>query len=70
MGQDAATQKRAKLLLNEAGRGLIAIARTRQEAFQLLSDDLMKQGLLWLTALVLGHGVSLWDRRGERRETS
>jgi len=62
VSQDAATQERAKLLLDEAGRGLIAVARTRQEAFQLLPDDLMKQGLLRLMALVVGHMDPVRDR--------
>ena len=70
MSQDAAPQERAKLLFDEAGRGLIPAARTREKAFQLFSDDLVKKSFLRLVALVVGHGVSPRDRRGERRKTS
>ena len=57
----------AKLLLDEAGRVLIPTARTREEAFQLLADDLVKEGLLRLMPLVLGHEVPDRDRSGEVR---
>ena len=62
--QDAAAKECAKLLLDEAGRGLIPMARTREEAFQLLADDLVKEGLLRLMPHVLGHEVPGRDRRG------
>ena len=40
--------------------------RTREEAFQLLADDLVKEGLLRLVALVVGHLDPVRDRVGVR----
>ena len=40
--------------------------RTREEAFQLLADDLVKEGLLRLVALVIGHLDPVRDRVGVR----
>ena len=44
------------------------MARTREEAFQLLADDLVKEGLLRLMPRVFGHGVPGRDRRGWNAE--
>ena len=41
---------------------MIPVARAREEAFQLLADDLVKEGLLRLMPLVLGHEVPDRDR--------
>jgi hypothetical protein len=65
--EDAAAQERAQLLLDETGRGLISALRALEEGLQLLADDLVKQGLLRLAALVLGHEVPGRDRSGEAR---
>lgn len=62
--QDAATQERAKLLLDEPGCRLLPRGRAREESFQLLSDHLVEERLLRLVALVLGHRVASRDRRG------
>ena len=67
VGQDAAAKEGAKLLRDEAGRGLIPVARPREEAFQLLADDVVKEGLLRLMPRVLGHEVPDRDRSGEVR---
>jgi hypothetical protein len=64
--EDAAAQEGAKLLLDEAGRGLASALRTRKEGLQLVADDLVKEGLLRLVALVLGHEIPGRDRIMER----
>jgi len=46
------------------------VARVREEAFQLLADDLVKEGLLRLVALALGHEVPGRDLRREVRRLS
>jgi hypothetical protein len=56
LGEDAAAQERAKLLLDEVGRGLISAVGTREEALQLLANHLVKKRLLRLVALVVRHG--------------
>ena len=60
--QDAAAKERAKLLLDEAGRSLISMVRSREEVFQLLADDFVQEGLLRLVALVLCHLDPVRDR--------
>ncbi len=67
--EHATAKESAKLLLDEAGSGLLSVYSAREEAFELLANDLMKESLLRLMALVLGHGVPPRDRPGERRET-
>lgn len=62
--ENATAKERAKLLLDEARRRLLPKGRAREEVFQLLADDLVKEGLLRLVALILGHGVPFRDRRG------
>ena len=64
MRQDAATQEGAKLLLDEARDRLIAVGRAREKALELLANDLVKEGLLRVMALVLGHEVPLRNLRG------
>ena len=64
MGHDAAAQERAKLVLDETRRRLLPEAGTREEAFELLSDDLVEERLLRFMALVLVHEVPDRDRRG------
>ncbi len=62
--EHATTEERAKLLLDEARSGLLSVRAARQEAFELLANDLMKESLLRLMAFVLGHEVPDRDRRG------
>jgi hypothetical protein len=64
VGENATAKERAKLLLNEAGCRLLARGRAREELVQLLADDLVKEGLLRLVALILEHGGPFRDRRG------
>ncbi len=64
---DAAAEERAKLPLDEAGRALVPALCAREEGLQLLADDLVKQGLLRVAALVLGHEIPGRDRSGEAR---
>ena len=62
--EDATAKERAKLLLDEARCRLLPRGRAREEVLQLLADDLVKERLLRLVALVLGHGAPFRDRRG------
>jgi hypothetical protein len=62
--ENATAKERAKLLLDEARRRLLPRGRAREEVFQLLADDLAKEGLLRLVAPILGHGAPFRDRRG------
>ena len=48
---------------------MVPVARAREKAFQLLADDLVKEGLLRLMPLVLGHEVPDRDRRGALRRS-
>jgi len=66
--EHATAKEGAKLLLDEAGGGLLSVRGARQEACELLADDLMKKSLLRLTALVLGHEIPDRDRVGESTE--
>jgi hypothetical protein len=65
MRKHAAAKERAKLLLDEARSGLLSVRGARQEACELLANDLMKKSLLRFMALVLGHEVPDRDRVGE-----
>ena len=65
----AAAEEGAKLLLDEARRGLLSVCGAREEAFELLANDLMQKSLLRLTALVLGHEVPDRDRSGVERRS-
>ena len=62
-----AAKEATKLLLDEAGSGLLSVCSAREEAFELLANDLMKESLLRLMALVLGHAVPGRDRVGAPR---
>jgi hypothetical protein len=64
MRQDAATQEGAKLLLDEARDRLIPVGRAREKALELSADDLVEEGLLRVTALVLAHEIPFRDQRG------
>ena len=66
--EHAAAEEGAKLLLDEARSGLLSVCGAREEAFELLANDLMKKSLLRFMALVLGHEVPDRDRRGESAE--
>ena len=57
MRQDAAAKKGTKLLLDEAGSGLLAASRASQKRLEVLADDFVKQSCLGLAALVLDGGV-------------
>jgi hypothetical protein len=61
----AAAEEGAKLLLDEARGRLLFVRGAREEAFELLPNDPMKEGRLWLTTLVLGQEVPGRDWRGE-----
>jgi hypothetical protein len=49
---------------DEARYRLIAVGRAREEALELLADDLVEEGLLRVMALVLGHEAPFRDLRG------
>jgi hypothetical protein len=68
MREHAAAKEPAKLLLDEARSGLLSVCGAREEAFELLAHDLMKESLLRFTALVLGHEIADRDRVGESTE--
>jgi hypothetical protein len=60
--EHATAKEGPKLLLHEARSGLLSVCGAREEAFELLANDLMKESLLRLMALVLGHEVPDRDR--------
>jgi hypothetical protein len=66
--EHAAAKELAKLLLDEARSRLLSVCGAREEAFELLAHDPMKESLLRFTALVLGHEVPDGDRVGENTE--
>jgi hypothetical protein len=68
--EDSAAEVRAQLLLNEAWSGLLSVCGAPEEAFELLANDLMKEGLLRFMTLVLGHEVPDGDRRSGRAPLS
>ena len=45
MGEDAAAQEGMELLLDEAGHGLFASLRARQEGLEFLPDDVVEDAL-------------------------
>ena len=65
MREHAAAKEPAKLLLDEARSRLLSVCGAREEAFELLAHDLMKESLLRFKALVLGHEIPDRDRVGE-----
>jgi hypothetical protein len=68
MREHAAAKEGAKLLLDEARGRLLSVCGAREKTFELLANDLVKQSLLRLMALVLGHAVPDRDRVGESAE--
>jgi hypothetical protein len=66
--EHATAKEGAKLLLDEAGSGLLSVCSAREEASELLANDLMKESLLGLMALVLGNAVPGRDRVGAPRK--
>ncbi len=60
----AAAEEGAKLLLDEVRGGLLSACGAREETFELLADDSMKERLLGFMAFVLGHTAPNRDRRG------
>ncbi|MDE0886967.1 MAG: hypothetical protein OSB70_15700, partial [Myxococcota bacterium] len=64
MREHAAAQEGAKLLLDEARGRLLPACGAREETFELLADDSMKESLLGFMAFVLGHMAPNRDRRG------
>jgi hypothetical protein len=64
--ENATAKERAKLLLDEARRRLLPSGRAREELFQPLPDDLVKEGLLRLVALILDHGARSETGVGQR----
>jgi hypothetical protein len=52
VGQDPAPEVRAQLLLDEAGRRVLAFAGARQERLELFPDDRVERGLLGSVSLV------------------
>jgi hypothetical protein len=62
--EHATAKEGAKLLLDEAGSGPLSVCSAREEAFELLANDLMKESLLRLMALVPGHAVPGRDLAG------
>jgi hypothetical protein len=54
VSKDPAPEVRAQLLLDGAGRRVIAFACTRQESLELFTDDRVERGLLGSVPLVLG----------------
>ena len=60
----AAAEEGAKLLLDEARGRLLPACGAREETFELLADDSMKESLLGFMAFVPGHTAPNRDRRG------
>ena len=67
MGEYAAAEEGAKLLLDEARGRLLPACGAREETFELLAEDSMKESLLGFMAFVLGHMAPNRDRRGGER---
>ena len=68
MRKHATAQEGAELLLDEVRSELLSVCGAREEALELLANDLMKERLLRLMALVLGHAVPGRDRVGAQRK--
>ena len=62
--EHAAAKEGAKFLLDEARSRLLSVCSVREEAFELLANDLMEESLLRLVALVLSNAVPHRDRVG------
>ena len=59
MGEDAATQERAELLLDGAGCGMSALPRLREEGFELLANRLVEDGLLGVVRVLARAGLEV-----------
>ncbi len=66
--EHAAAEEGAKLFLDEARGCLLPVGSSREKAFELLANDLMKESLLRFMALVLGHEVPHRDRGRVQRK--
>lgn len=65
--EHAAPEECAKLLLDEARSRLLSPRGAREEAFELLANDLVEKSLLRLMPLVLGHEIPDGDRVGREK---
>ena len=63
--EHAAAEERAKLLLDEARSGLLSACGAREEVYESLANDLVKERLLRFMAWVLGHEIPDRDRVGQ-----
>ena len=62
MAEDSALQKAPKLTLDEARQATLFLLSASEEGLQVLLDDLVQQGLLGLTPLILDGLGPLRDR--------
>ena len=62
MADNSALQKAPKLTLDEARQATLFLLSASQEGLQVLLDDLVQQGLLGLTPLILDGLGPLRDR--------
>ena len=62
MADNSALQKAPKLTLDEARQATLFLLSASQEGLQVLLDDLVQQGLLGLTPLILDGLSPLRDR--------
>ena len=62
MAENSALQKAPKLTLDEARQATLFLLSASQESLQVLLDDLVQQGLLGLTPLILDGLGPLQDR--------
>ncbi len=65
-GEDAAIEIRADFAFDEASNGCSLLGRVGEEALEGFSDDFVKERILRLMALVVGHVDPVWDRVGVR----
>jgi len=63
VGEDAAAQEGAKLLLDEARRGALSRPRAGEEGLDLLANDAVQERLLRGMRCVLEHGTERCDPR-------
>jgi hypothetical protein len=66
--EHATAEEGAKFLLDEVRGLLLSVRGARKEACELLANDLMKESLLRLMALVLSHEAPDRDRGGWRAD--
>jgi hypothetical protein len=60
--EDAAIEIRTDFALDEASNGCSLLARVREKALEVLSDDVVEKRLLRLMTLVVGHMDPVRDR--------